>query len=153
MTAINHSATIADRPAAGPHGTGSGDAAVILLVDDEAGIRTLVRRVLERNGYRVHTAEDGVAGLDLARRLPHIDILVTDVVMPRMYGTELAVRICREKPALPVLFISGYTTDERIRGGRLDPGQAFLEKPFTPDVFVEAVHKLLEPGSHPIHDS
>lgn len=118
---------------------------LVLLVEDEAAVRGLVRKILERAGFRVLVAEDGEAAWAMAEEMGGaIDLLVTDVVMPRMYGTELADRISRLQPGLPILFMSGYTDNERIRRGALEPGQAFLEKPFTHAELLQAARQLLE---------
>ena len=123
---------------------------LVLLAEDEAAVRGLVRKILERAGYTVLVAEDGERAWDAAGRQPgRLDLLVTDVVMPRMYGTELADRITRLRPGLPVLFMSGYTDNERLRRGTLDPGQAFLEKPFTPQQLLAHVRALLDSTRHP----
>ena len=118
---------------------------LVLLAEDQVSVRRLVRKILERAGFTVLVAEDGESAWDAAGRQPgRLDLLVTDVVMPRMYGTELAERITRLRPGLPVLFMSGYTDDERLRRGKLDPCQAFLEKPFTPQQLLDTVRTLLE---------
>lgn len=117
---------------------------LVLLAEDEPAVRGLVKKILERAGFRVLAAEDGEAAWELAEALDHpLDLLVTDVVMPRLYGTELAARLAEAQPHLPTLFMSGYTDNERLRRGALDPGQAFLEKPFTPDELLRTARTLL----------
>ena len=120
---------------------------LVLLAEDEPAVRGLVKKILERAGFRVVAAEDGEAAWELAESLDHpLDLLVTDVVMPRLYGTELASRLAVVQPDLPVLFMSGYTDNERLRRGALDPGQAFLEKPFTPEELLQTARRLLAGG-------
>ena len=115
---------------------------VVLLVDDEASVRSYVRRVLQRGGYQVLEAADGVDALDLVRKLGGaVDLLVTDVRMPRSTGTELAKVVKTEFPNLPVVFISG----EHLKDQLHDPERraVFVQKPFLPEVFLEAVKGLL----------
>jgi CheY-like chemotaxis protein len=116
----------------------------ILLVEDEPAVRRLGRRILERGGYAVVEAGSAAAALDLADRHPcPIHLLLTDVVMPGMSGKALADRLGDRMPRLRVLFTSGYTDDAIVRHGVLEPGIAFLEKPFTPDVLLRRVREVL----------
>jgi len=117
----------------------------ILLAEDEDGVRGLARTLLERSGYVVLEAADGLQALEIATEYSGtIDILVTDVVMPRMNGGELAKRLIKLRPNTPVLHLSGYTDDIISRHGVLDPGVAFLQKPFTPEEFCRKVREVLE---------
>ena len=126
----------------------TGGSETVLLVEDEAAVRRLGCRILERRGYNVVEAESGAAAVRLFERLaPGIDVLVTDVVMPEMSGSELARRLRAMKPSLPVLFISGYTADAIAQNGELGAGTAFLEKPFTPDALTQKVRDLLDQQS------
>ena len=117
----------------------------ILLVDDDDGTRNLLRRALKAGGYQVLTAPNGKEGLTVAEtHAGVIDILVTDLVMPRMGGAELAAELTRTHPETQVLYISGYTdrrewTLEASQGGR-----AYLQKPFTPSVLMRKVRELLD---------
>jgi PAS domain S-box-containing protein len=116
----------------------------ILLVEDEPAVRRLGRRILERGGYAVVEAGSAAAALDLADRHPGpIHLLLTDVVMPGMSGKALADRLGGRMPRLRVLFTSGYTDDAIVQHGVLEPGIAFLEKPFTPDVLLRRVREVL----------
>lgn len=116
----------------------------ILLVEDEEGVRRLACRILMRQGYRVIEAGDGREALEIASRSEtSIDLLVTDLIMPRMSGRELALRVHQHRPTLKVLFMSGYTNDEVLRRDLLDPGVAFLPKPFAPRDLLDAVHAAL----------
>ena len=120
----------------------------VLLVEDEDGVRDLTQRVLERQGYVVHVARDGVEALALYEdHRDAIDVLVTDVVMPRLGGSELVIKVRTTRPELPVLFMSGYARNAAIRGAPGDRRTRFLQKPFTVPAFQQAVAELLAHGS------
>jgi PAS domain S-box-containing protein len=122
----------------------------LLLAEDDEEVREFVRVVLTQQGYRVLVAEDGEEALALAARVEDsIDLLVSDVVMPRMNGRELADRLCQVRPALRVLHMSGYPGDTIDRYGDLRPGAAFLQKPFTADALLKRVRALLDQPSEP----
>jgi CheY-like chemotaxis protein len=117
----------------------------ILLAEDSAGVRAVAREVLKRNGYAVIQASDGQAALELAAtHSGPIHLLVTDVIMPEMSGRQLADRLRDGRPELKVLFVSGYTDDAIIRHGILEPGIAFLQKPFTPEALARKVRAVLD---------
>ena len=104
----------------------------VLVVEDEAALREVTRRILARNGYRVITAASGPEALDIARNHPgEIHLLVTDVVMPHMLGKEVAERMRLIKPETEVLYMSGYARPVLASQGRLEPGMALVEKPFS----------------------
>ena len=116
----------------------------ILLVEDEAGVRTLARRVLESKGFQVLEANQGEQALKiLEERSGPIHLLLTDVVMPGISGRELAARLEAKHPEMKVLFMSGYTDEAIVNHGVLDSGIAFIPKPFTPDALVSKVHEIL----------
>ncbi len=121
----------------------------ILLVEDESEVRDIERRLLERLGYRVLTAGDGLDALSTARAegLERLDVLVTDVVMPRISGAELGKELRGERPDLPILFLSGYAEEMVGRGGAAAPGTAFLGKPFTPEALARKIRELLAGGA------
>ncbi|OGN83240.1 MAG: hypothetical protein A2X23_02750 [Chloroflexi bacterium GWC2_73_18] len=122
-----------------------GGAETILVVEDESAVRTLVRLVLERCGYRVLEASDGTAALEEAGRHPGpIDLLVSDVVMPGMSGPELVGRLAGVRTGLRVLYLSGYAEDAVVHYGALDPGIAFLQKPFAPETLAGKVREVLD---------
>ena len=118
----------------------------ILLVEDEASVRSLVARVLSDRGYRVREAGSGEEALALASAEPDapIDLLVTDVVMPRIGGLELAERLQAARPDIRVLFISGYPQGAGTSDGLLQGQRAFLAKPFNPEVLARRVRDLLD---------
>ncbi|RCK81374.1 MAG: sensory box histidine kinase/response regulator [Candidatus Ozemobacter sibiricus] len=117
----------------------------ILLVEDEDLLRRLTERVLQGHGYAVQTAASGEAALRLVATLPRpVDLLITDVVMPGMDGRTLAKAVHQQGKARRVLYISGYTDDAIVRHGVLEPGLAFLYKPFTPAGFLRKVREVLD---------
>jgi len=121
----------------------------ILLVEDEQSVRDLAREVLESQGYTVLESASGASSLELAEGLMRpIDLLVTDVVMPGMGGRVLWENFARLQPNARVLFMSGYTDDAVLRHGILEPGVAFLQKPFTPGELVRKVREVLDSGDH-----
>jgi PAS domain S-box-containing protein len=123
----------------------AGSRETILLVEDEPTLRELVRRFLERHDYTVLEAEGGRAALDIvAQYTGRIHLLLTDIVMPDMNGRELARRLLRLRPGTPVVYMSGYTERTIQQNGELEPGLAFLQKPFTEQTLTEKVREVLE---------
>ena len=115
----------------------------VLLVDDEPHVRRPLEHVLANAGFRVTAAASGDEALAALRRGPRCQILLTDVVMPGMTGTQLADAVEKEFGRLPTLFISGHTDDARLRSGQLPPHQRFLPKPFSADELVATLRSLL----------
>ncbi len=121
----------------------------VLLVEDEEMLRALARQVLQRNGYRVLEASGGPEAVEIFERHEGpINLLLTDVVMPKMSGHELAQRLTMLSPELKVLYISGYAEQELVGRGLSSNSWALLQKPFTPDALARRVRELLDsPGN------
>jgi CheY-like chemotaxis protein len=118
----------------------------VLVVEDEPGIRALIHKILRRHGYEVLEAANGEEALAICREHPApIDLLVTDVIMPRMGGPELVERLRQQGLEMKVLYVSGYTDDPNIYAGKFPPGTAFLEKPFTLAALLDKVRSVLSP--------
>jgi two-component system cell cycle sensor histidine kinase/response regulator CckA len=119
----------------------SGGTETILLVEDEAALRRLMQRVLERHGYQIHAAVSGAQALEVWRgHREKIDILVTDMVMPDgVNGHELADRLRTEKPGLKIIYCSGYANNLPGRDSPLRQNEAFLEKPFEPAKLLQKI--------------
>lgn len=122
-----------------------GGTETILLVEDEDMVRDLTSEVLESCGYKVIAARNGAEALHaLTLENQKIDLLLTDVVMPQMSGRELAERIARLDPEVPVLFTSGYTGETISHHGIFADGAGFIQKPFTPDQLARKVRETLK---------
>ncbi len=120
----------------------------VLLVEDDALVLRVARRVLAQNGYRVLEAANGAEALRVcAQSAATIDLIVSDLVMPEMGGRELAERVRVHNPSARILFMSGYTEDASFRKDVLQSGEAFLAKPFTPDGLARKVREVLEGGA------
>ena len=116
----------------------------VLLVEDEDAVRALAREVLRRHGYVVLEARHGVDALRVAERhADEIHLLVADVVMPHMSGRELAERLATVRPAMKILFMSGYA-DHTLVHDDVTPNAGFLQKPFTPEVLARRVRRILD---------
>jgi len=130
-----------------------GGTETVLLVEDEESVRQLVRETLQAKGYTVIEAEDGKAAMNIsAAHQGVIDILITDLVMPGMSGRELAGHIDKARPGTKVLYLSGYTEDI-VHQGVLDPGTAFLQKPFTLQALSRKVREVLSDDERASGDS
>ncbi len=117
----------------------------ILLVEDEASVRELASRILEDDGYRVLAAGSAEQAQELwQRHRSSVDLLVTDLVLPGMSGQELADRLRQQRPALPVLAMSGYTETASFRADPLQKGVSFIAKPFSPKAFGNKVRQTLD---------
>ena len=114
----------------------------VLVVEDEAVVRRFVQETLERQGYRVLTAEDATNALAQLRNGTAVDVLLTDVVMPKMSGRELAQRLVATRPEVKVLYMSGYTEDAVVHAGAA--AGSFLAKPFGRADLVRKVRELLD---------
>jgi PAS domain S-box-containing protein len=117
----------------------------ILFVEDEQSVRELVREYLSGCGYSVLDASDGVQALEIVAMHPGvIQLLITDVVMPRLSGRELATQIASSRSDLKVLYISGYTDDSVFRHGVLEGGMEFLQKPFNLKALAQKIREILD---------
>jgi hypothetical protein len=146
LPATTREASARARPTADERG-GRGE--VILMVEDEDGIREVARRILTRCGYTVLTAASGPDALELAEQHDgDIDLLMTDVIMPRMLGKEVAVRIQAARPNVHVMFMSGYAQPVLDANANVPEGMVLLEKPFTEQGLLAKVRVALSsPGA------
>ncbi len=117
----------------------------ILLVEDEEKVRELMCELLRSNGYDVITANNGQEGLNIfEHNQDSIDLVITDVIMPKMDGKEMADRMRQQRPNLNMVYISGYTEDTISRHGMLDSNAELIKKPFDPDQFVKKIREILD---------
>ena len=123
---------------------------MILLVEDEEMVREPARRLLAQRGYRVLVAGSADEALEVAAGAEHLDLLLTDVVMPGLSGKELAELLAERRPGLPVLYMSGYSQDVIAHQGVLEEGVALVEKPFVAHDLLEAVRERLD---HRVEDA
>jgi CheY-like chemotaxis protein len=116
----------------------------ILIVEDDAALLQVTRRSLEEAGYAVRTAGNATEAIHASESHPGpIDLMVTDVVMPKTNGAQLGSRIAALRPETRVLYVSGYTDNAIVHQGVLGPGLAFLQKPFSPKVLARKVAEVL----------
>ncbi len=141
---------LATRPAGGPSETVSttritAGTETVLVVEDEDAVRVLLGRLLRRNGYHVLDARGGDEAFRIATAYTGpIALLLTDVVMPRISGPEVAKRLVADRPGLKILYMSGYTDDTTVRHGVRQAGVAFVQKPITSDVLLQKVRDVLD---------
>ncbi|MCK4620340.1 MAG: response regulator, partial [Desulfobacterales bacterium] len=122
-----------------------GGSETVLIVEDDYGLRKFAQEVLLRHGYRVLDAENGEDALKVGKEHDgQIDLMITDVVMPKMGGKEAAERLQPLYPQMKVIYMSGYTDNAIVRHGVLEPGLNFFEKPFTPEGLARKVREALD---------
>jgi CheY-like chemotaxis protein len=130
----------AEQPAGSLRGTET-----VLLVEDDDVVRSLAQRVLADHGYRVLEAADGEQALALCQHYAGpVHLLVTDVVMPRMSGPELAQRLAANRPQTQVLYVSGYMDEAIVRHGLIEEAAPFLPKPYSPATLLTRVRQVLD---------
>ncbi|MBI1916403.1 MAG: response regulator [Planctomycetes bacterium] len=141
---VSAAAVPAAPPAVAP---APGGRETVLVVEDEEAVRGLVRHILQRAGYAVLEAQDGAEALGVCgQHGGPIDLLLTDLVMPRMGGAELVARLGPLRPEVRVLYLSAYTEEVLARWGIHEARAAFLQKPFTPDALTCKVREVLDQG-------
>ena len=117
-----------------------------MLADDDQQIRSFLKASLKAQGFDVHEAGDGQEAAEVLKELGGlVDLLITDIKMPRMDGVSLAKAVAELYPTLPVLFISGWTFDLLDAPEWRQPGYAFLRKPFLPKALMSSIKQLLAP--------
>lgn len=125
----------------------------ILLVEDEEVVREFVQRILTRHGYAIHTMPNPAQAMEFAESYSgQVDLILTDVVLPKMNGHDLSIRLLKHFPDASVMFMSGYTDDAIVRHGVLEPGTWFLQKPFTSEALLAKVREVLN-ARQPSHVS
>jgi len=137
-------ASATEAPAAPPSDTMPAGRETILVVEDDAGVRQLAVTVLRKCGYRVQISNDAYEALEAIKRSPQFDLVITDVIMPRMSGKDLRDQIKAHRPGTEVLLMSGYAGDALAHRGVLEEGLLFLEKPFSPARLAQKVREVLD---------
>jgi CheY-like chemotaxis protein len=127
------------------HPLSEGGTETILLVEDEPSVRASVRRLLEWHGYTVIEARNGVDAVGIYEdHEANIDLVLTDLVMPEMGGSELIERLRARRPGLKVLFMSGYAEQAALPNGSVPRGSGFVEKPFTVETLMRRLRQVLD---------
>lgn len=123
----------------------SGTETVLVVEDEEEAIRDVTNRILRRNGYQVLVASNGPEAIELVRRhRGRIDLLLTDVVMPKMLGKEVAERVRAMRHGIRGVFMSGYAESALSHKGILDPGIVLVEKPFSDVSLLTQIREVLD---------
>jgi DNA-binding NtrC family response regulator len=119
-----------------------GNPVIILLVDDDEAIRSYVRPILQQQGFYVIEASDGAEALKVASEYADpVDLLLTDVIMPKVNGLVLAQRLLQERPGIGVLYMSGHVEKSMLLATH--PESILIQKPFTPEALIAAVRQIL----------
>ncbi len=125
-----------------------GNPATVLLVDDDEAVRGFTRRILIQQGFNIIEASDGAEALEVASTYARpIDLLLTDVIMPRVNGLLLAQGMLQQRPGIRVLYMSGYVEKSLLVAKH--PESIFLQKPFTPETLIVAVRQVLASEEQP----
>jgi two-component system cell cycle sensor histidine kinase/response regulator CckA len=134
-----------DEPATEPVAASGRGSETVLVIEDESVVRKLACRGLRDHGYNVVEASNGAQALRYIREHPQaVDLVISDVVMPEVGGRELGQRLATLDPDLPILYMSGYTGEDVVQRGLLDPGAPFQQKPFTPAGLALKVRQMLD---------
>jgi nitrogen-specific signal transduction histidine kinase/CheY-like chemotaxis protein len=140
----DESSSLVEREPSEAHSLPRGSSEMVLLVEDEKGVRELAREYLETSGYQVIEAEDGHTALELAAmHAGPIDVLLTDVVMPGIGGRELAERVVQIRPGIKILYMTGYTDRAIVHHGILETDAVLLQKPFTLATLASKLREIL----------
>jgi CheY-like chemotaxis protein len=127
---------------------------LVLVVEDEPDVMRMAVRALGDAGYTVVQASGGPDALEIMMEAgARLRLVLTDVVMPRMNGRELAARIAEIRPDLPIVFMSGYTDEDVIRRGLMERGRRFIQKPFSPDALAREIRQALDSRPAVLADS
>jgi CheY-like chemotaxis protein len=119
----------------------------VLVVEDEQAVRDLVLEVLGELGYRSLEAADGPSALQILASRERIDLLITDIGLPGLNGRQVADAARRHRPALQILFMTGYAENAAIAGGFLEPGMAMVTKPFAMEALASRIRQMIEDGA------
>jgi CheY-like chemotaxis protein len=121
---------------------------IVLLADDEPALRHMVRMLLSKAGYQVLETADGETALALARKVAAVDLVITDIEMPKMDGRALGKAIREDNPTVPIIYMSGKEDPDLIRLNHPKDGAAFVAKPFVPKILLDAVDAFLIDRCH-----
>ena len=122
-----------------------GGSETVLIVEDDNSLLKFAQKVLQRYGYRILTAENGEEAFKIGKEHEGpIHLMITDVVMPKMGGKEVAERLQSLYPQMKVIYMSGYTNNAIVQHGVLAPGLNFLQKPFSPEGLARKVREVLD---------
>jgi CheY-like chemotaxis protein len=117
----------------------------ILIAEDNEDVRYILQRMLEDAGHEVLSASDGVEALEVMGSPDQLDLVITDIRMPRMGGYPLAERLRAARPDLPIIYVTGYAVGWQ-NAAEVGPNTAFLQKPFAEQDLMEAIARLLSRG-------